>query len=123
MKVSFTSVLIGVSSIIKSKTFYEEILDITFDEVRPPFSNFYLNGIEFMVEENTPERSTDWDKKYIGREMGICLEVLDIDLFLAQVVILGGEIIESPHDKPWGTREAKFADLDRNIFIIEQVLK
>jgi len=120
MKVLFTSVLIGVRDILKSKVFYENVIGVTFDEVRPPFSNFYLNGIEFMVEENTSEREENWSEKYIGRDMGICLQVEDINKFLEEVVTHGGTIIQEPIKKAWGSSEGKFADPDGNIFIIEQ---
>ncbi len=120
MKVSFSAVLIGVKDIIKSKDFYENILGVTFDEVRPPFSNFYLGGIEFMVEENTPEREAGWAEKYIGRDMGICLQVENIDEFLKEVVSHGGSLVKEVTKKPWGSLEGKFADIDGNIFIIEQ---
>ena len=122
MKVTFSAVLIGVQDILKSKAFYENILGVTFDEVRPPFSNFYLNGIEFMVEENTPEREEGWSEKYIGRDMGVCLQTEDINKFLGEVVDYGGTVVKEPTKKPWGSIEGKFADLDGNIFIIEQNL-
>jgi predicted enzyme related to lactoylglutathione lyase len=120
MKVSFEAVLIGVRDILKSKAFYESVLGVTFDEVRPPFSNFYLNGIEFLVEENTPEREDGWAERYIGRDMGVCLKIEDIHIFLQGVIAHGGTVIKEPAKKPWGTLEAKFADIDGNIFIIEQ---
>lgn len=120
MKVSFSAILIGVKDIMKSKDFYEKMLGVTFDEVRPPFSNFYLNGIEFMVEENTAEREDGWSQKYIGRDMGICFQVENMDEFLKDVVSHGGAIVTGVIKKPWGSLEAKFADIDGNIFIIEQ---
>jgi predicted enzyme related to lactoylglutathione lyase len=120
MKVTFSSVLIGVKDILKSKVFYENVFGVTFDEVRPPFSNFYLNGIEFMVEEHSPERSNDWTKRYVGREMGVCLQTENINLYFEEVVVYGGTIIKEAIKKPWGSIEGKFTDLDGNIFIIEQ---
>jgi predicted enzyme related to lactoylglutathione lyase len=105
---------------MKSKVFYENVFGVTFDEVRPPFSNFYLNGIEFMVEENTSEREGGWAEKYIGRDMGICLQVENIDEFLKEVVSHGGSLVKEVVKKPWGSLEAKCADIDGNIFIIEQ---
>lgn len=120
MKVSFEAVLIGVRDILKSKPFYENVFGVTFDEVRPPFSNFYLNGIEFMVEENTSEREDNWSERYIGRDMGVCLQTENIHAFLEEVVVHGGTIIKEPIKKPWGSLEGKFSDLDGNVFIIEQ---
>ena len=123
MKVSFGAVLIGVRDILKSKAFYENVLGVTFDEVRPPFSNFYLNGIEFLVEENTPEREDGWGERYVGRDMGVCLQAENVDMFLQGVSIHGGAVIKEPAQKPWGTLEAKFADIDGNIFIIDAFTK
>ncbi len=120
MKVSFEAVLIGVRDILKSKAFYENVLGVIFDEVRPPFSNFYLDGIEFMVEENISEREENWPERYIGRDMGVCLQTENMDAFLQGVVTHGGTIVKDPIQKPWGSLEGKFADLDGNIFIIEQ---
>jgi predicted enzyme related to lactoylglutathione lyase len=122
MKTSFNAVLIGVSDILKSKVFYENIFGVIFDEVRPPFSNFYLNGIEFMIEENTENREEGWSEKYIGRETGICLQVGNLELFLKLIIDNNGKIIKEPKEEPWGTIESKFADPDGNIFIIEQNL-
>lgn len=122
MKVSFNAVLIGVHDILKSKIFYENVLDVTFDEARPPFSNFYLNGIEFMVEENTSERDQNWEEDYLGTPKGFCFSCEDINLFLEKVTTFGGTVITEPIKKPWGSIEAKFADLDGNTFIIEQEL-
>jgi predicted enzyme related to lactoylglutathione lyase len=122
MKVNFNAVLIGVKNILKSKVFYENVFGIVFDEVRPPFSNFYLNGIEFMVEEDTDNREEGWAEKYIGRETGICLEVDNLELFLKLVIDNNGKIIQESKEKPWGTIESKFSDPYGNIFIIEQNL-
>ena len=111
---------LAAGGIEKSKVFYENVLGVNFDEVRPPFSNFYLNGIEFMMEENTPEREDNWEQKYIGRNTGICLQVEDIKKFLDNIINNGGKIVQDLKQKPWGTIEAKFSDLDDNIFIVEQ---
>ena len=94
MKVSFGAVLIGVRDILKSKPFYENVFDVVFDEVRPPFSSFSLNGIEFQIEENTPNRG-----EKVREQGGTHTEVVE---------------------HPWGYREAHFTDLDGNDFIVEQ---
>ncbi len=122
MKVNFNAVLIGVKDILKSKVFYEKVFSVTFDEIRPPFSNFYLNGIEFMVEENTEFREKGWVEKYVGREVGVCLQVENLELFLKSVIDNNGKIIQEPKEKPWGTIESKFSDPDGNTFIVEQNL-
>ncbi len=123
MNVRFGAVLIGVRDILKSRPFYENVFGVTFDEVRPPFSNFYLNGIEFTVEENSIEREDGWSEKYIGRDLGICLQTENVDEFLKKVSSHGGLIVKEVVKKPWGSLEAKFADIDGNVFIIEQEVK
>ena len=120
MEINFTSVLIGVRDILKSKPFYENVFGVTFDEVRPPFSNFYLNDIEFMVEEDAEGREEGWAGRYIGRNMGICIQTENIEEFLQKITEQGGSVVKDPIKKPWGTLEAKFADIDGNVFIVEQ---
>ncbi len=123
MNVSFGAVLIGVQDILKSQPFYENVFGVVFNEIRPPFSSFTMNGIEFQIEENSPNRSEGWAKKYLGGSKGFCFETDDIEAFLKKVIENGGAITAELHDHPWGYREANFADLDGNIFIIEQEIK
>lgn len=123
MKVSFGAVLIGVRDILKSQPFYENVFGVTFDEVRPPFSSLMLNGIEFQIEENSESRSRGWAEKYLGTVKGFCFETDDIEKFLKLVVDNGGTVVTELYDHPWGYREASFADLDGNTFIIEQEIK
>ena len=58
--IKVSSILIGVADLNKSKSFYEEILGMTFDEFRPPFASAKLNDVEFNIEENADYRSKDW---------------------------------------------------------------
>lgn len=120
MNISFESVLIGVSSIEKAKPFYESVFGVTFEEVRPPFSCFTMNGIEFDVEENSSDRSSDWGKNYLGTLKPISFKVDSVDDFLKLVITHGGTIAQEPSVKPWGWKEAKFTDLDGNIFLVEE---
>ncbi len=119
MKIKFTSVLIGVKDILKSKIFYENVFGVVFDEVRPPFSSFILNGIEFQIEENSADRSSNWDKKYLGTPKGLCFETDKIEDFLKNVSSNRGNVSEIK-TYSWGYREADFSDLDGNSFIVEQ---
>lgn len=120
MKVSLNSILIGVSSIIKAKPFYENVFGAEFTEVRRPFSCFTMNGIEFNIEENSPERSAQWTEKYLGTVKPVSFEVEDIEAFLKLVSENRGKITSPIIDRSWGWREAEFADLDGNSFIVEQ---
>jgi len=122
MKIKLNSILIGVSDIMKAKPFYEKVFGVEFSEVRPPFSCFTMNGIEFNIEEISPERAPGWAEKYIGTDKPISFEVDDTDAFLKVVVENGGKIISNPIERPWGWKDGEFADLDGNVFIIEQEL-
>ena len=122
MKVGFSAVLIGVTDILKSKPFYENVFGITFDEVRPHFSSFTMNGIEFQLEENSKDRSEGWEKRYLGGSKGFCFETDNLEEFLERVIQNGGTYTEITIH-PWGYREAHFIDLDGNDFIVEQEMK
>ena len=41
-----SSILIGVHDLNKAKRFYETLFEITFEEFRPPFASFIMNGLE-----------------------------------------------------------------------------
>ena len=120
MNIKLNSILIGVSDIMKAKPFYEKVLNAEFTEVRPPFSCFTMNGIEFNIEEDSPERSEGWVGKYVGTVKPISFEVDDVTAFLELVVNNGGRIVSPAKDRPWGWRDADFADPDGNVFIVEQ---
>ena len=122
MKVDFGAVLIGVRDILKSKPFYENVFGVMFDEVRPPFSSFTMNGIEFQLEENIPERSEGWEQKYIGTPKGFCFETDDLEGFLKRVTENGGTHTEVTQH-PWGYKDAHFTDVDGNDFIVEQKIE
>ncbi len=121
-KIKLNSVLIGVRDIKKSVKFYESVFGVTFSEIRPPFSCFTFGGIEFNVEEISPERSENWEEKYIGTAKSIAFEVEDMDSFLKNVEQAGGKIIVPPRNRPWGWQDAEFSDIDGNIFIVERKL-
>lgn len=116
------SILIWVSDIFKSQVFYEQLLWVTFDEVRPPFSCFTLNGIEFDIEENADYRAEDRAKNYLGGVKQVSFETDNIEDFLQKVETLWGSIKAEIKQVPRGYKEAKFADPDWNIFNIEQAL-
>lgn len=120
--IKVSSILIGVSDLTKSKPFYEEILGMTFDEFRPPFSSARLGNVEFNIEENADYRAKDWAENYIGGRKQVSFHVDDLEAFLSKVSDFGGKIIQKSETKPWGWKEAIIADSDGNEFIIEQEL-
>ena len=118
--VKVSSIVIGVSSLEQSRSFYESVLGMQFSEFRPPFANATLGGIEFNIEEDAEYRSREWAQKYIGGRTRIGFETDDLDRFLDSAAQRGANIIEQPVDRPWGWREAVIADKDGNEFVIEQ---
>mgnify|MGYP001612020585 CR=1 FL=1 len=118
LKVS--SILIGVSDLNKARPFYENVLGMKFEEFRPPFSSAMLGETEFNIEENTPYRSLDWAKLYIGGRKQISFQTEDLDSFAEKAKTFGTKIIKEAETKPWGWKEMIIADQDGNEFIIEQ---
>lgn len=117
-----SSILIGVTDLIKARPFYEQVFGFQFKEFRPPFASASFDGIEFNIEENTNYRSVDWAKNYIGGRKHIAFETNNLEQFLAKAESLGAKITIPPQEKPWGWKEAVIADPDHNEFIIEQKL-
>ncbi len=115
-----SAMVIGVKSLTQSRSFYEQVLGITFSEFRPPFASFFLDGVEFNIEENSKHRDESWGKNYISGRKGITFAVNDIEQFLAQTKAFHAQIIQHPQKKPWGWIEAVIADPDGNEFLIEQ---
>lgn len=122
MMIKVSSFLIGVTDLHKSKSFYENILGMTFLEFRPPFASAELDGIEFNIEENADYRSKDWVEKYIGGRKQISFRVDDLEKFLSKLPAAEAKIIQPIEVKPWGWKESIIADRDGNEFIIEQAI-
>jgi len=118
--IKVSSILIGVADLNKSKSFYEEILGMTFDEFRPPFASAKLDNIEFNIEENADYRAKDWTEKYIGGRKQVSFQVDNLEQFLQKVSNFGAKIVQQIEVKPWNWKEAIIADEDGNEFIIEQ---
>ena len=120
MKVTNFSILIGVNNLIKSKEIYENIFGMQFVELRPPFAQANLNGLEFNIEENTDYRDKDWSDKNIGNRKSISFEVDNIEEMKIKVLENNCKIIKDIEIMPWGYKEMIFADIDNNEFMIEQ---
>ncbi|MSR73051.1 hypothetical protein EXS61_00365 [Candidatus Parcubacteria bacterium] len=118
--IKVSSILIGVADLNKSKSFYEEIFGMTFDEFRPPFASAKLDDVEFNIEENADYRSKDWASNYIGGRKQVSFQVDNLEQFLQKVSDFGAKIVQQIETKPWGWKEAIIADIDGNEFIIEQ---
>lgn len=120
--VKISSLVIGVKSLEHSRSFYENILGVTFTEFRPPFASFEIDNVEFNIEENSPERDSSWTKNYIGGRKGIGFVVENLKGFLLNAEKYHAQIIKLPAVMPWGWIEAVIADLDGNEFLVEQKL-
>ena len=120
MKLHLSSLLIGVRSLQKAKLFYENVFGITFDEFRPPFARFTLDGVEFTVEEDSPQREEGWVEHAIGGRKSMNFQTDDLEVFLHAAKLQGAKIIASPRNTPWGWIEAVIADPDGNEFLVEQ---
>ncbi len=115
--------LIGVTDLTKSKSFYEKAFGIETIDFRPPFMQGKLGDIEFNIEENAPYRDPEWASKNIGTRKSFTFQVDDILKFLDVAKEAGGRIIEEPIKREWGWCDAIIADTDGNEFVIEQEIK
>jgi len=113
-------VLIGVSSLEKSRSFYEVVFGMKFEEFRPPFALAVLDGVEFNLEEDATYRKANWAQMYIGGRKHISFETDKLTEFLALARSNGAVIVQDIESKPWGWDEAIISDPDGNEFIIEQ---
>ena len=118
--IKVSSILIGVTDLCRSKSFYEQVFDMRFDEFRPPFASAFLGDVEFNIEENAPYRSERWAKNYIGGRKQVSFQVDNLKDFLKKASEFGASVVQSIEEKDWGWSEAVIADFDGNEFIIEQ---
>ncbi len=118
--IQVSSILIGVSNLTLSRPFYENLLEMRFNEFRPPFASALLGDVEFNIEEDADYRKKDWAKMYVGGRKNVSFQVEDLDDFLKKTLAFGARIVQSAEEKPWGWNEAIIADRDGNEFIIEQ---
>ncbi|MEK7645401.1 MAG: VOC family protein [Patescibacteria group bacterium] len=119
-KVTFSTILIGVSDLNKARPFYEKVFGLKFDEFRPPFASATLGDIEFNIEENADYRSPDWAQKNIGTRKSCTFRVEDIFVFMKDAVTLGATVVHGPMKQHWGWYDGVIADSDGNEFVIEQ---
>jgi len=117
-------ILVGVKNLTKSKDFYEKAFGMIIDEFRPPFMEGHLaNKLIFNIEENIETRDEKWAERNIGTYKNTVLSVTDINDFIEKVKSAGGLIIKDVEKKPWGYLETQIADIDGNIFVVEQEIK
>ncbi len=98
-------VTIGVSDLKSSAAFFEDILGLDKMGEWPDYAIFDIAGVSFGLA--------------LKRKTEICLQVDDVDKAYQKLMARGLEFTAEPKDQPWGVRDASFADLDGNKFIIE----
>lgn len=117
------TMIIGVSDLNKSRSFYEKVFGIETIDFRPPFMQGKLGDIEFNIEENASYRGYDWASKNIGTRKSFTFEVVDIYKFVDEAKEAGARIVKEPMKQEWGWYEAIIADADDNEFVIDQEIK
>ena len=122
-KVTFGTILIGVSDLNKARPFYESVFGLVFDEFRPPFASATLGDVEFNIEENADYRASDWAQKNIGTRKSCTFQVEDIFAFMKDATASGATIVKEPIKQKWGWYDGVIADEDGNEFVIEQEAK
>jgi predicted enzyme related to lactoylglutathione lyase len=117
------TMLIGVSDLNKSRSFYEKVFGIETIEFRPPFMQGKLGDTEFNIEENASYRDSDWASKNIATRKSFTFQVGDIYKFIDEAKKAGARIVKEPTKQEWGWYEAIIADMDGNEFVIDQEIK
>lgn len=121
MKTTLSMNLIGVNSLIESRPFYENVLQMKFAEFRPPFAEAVLGEhFVFNIEENADYRDADWAQHHIGGYKSCVFGTDNIAAFRELVIQYGGAIVTEPVLEPWGYWIMKFTDPTGNVFIVEQ---
>jgi predicted enzyme related to lactoylglutathione lyase len=74
---------------------------------------FFLGGGYLELSGPSPTASHD--------DVGLWLQVRDVDAEHARLAAGGVDVVEPPVDKPWGLREARFRDPDGLLLVLVQV--
>lgn len=119
-KVKIGVLLIGVTSLVKARPFYEKVFGVKVLDFRPPFMLGKIGDIELNIEEDAEYRFKDWARHNIGNRKSFTFEVEDVFDFLDTAKESGAVVIEEPIKQSWGWYESVIADPDGNQFVIEQ---
>ncbi len=91
-------------------------LPVKFDGIDMGWVEFDLGGASLAVERQDP--ASEESESYVGRFVGISIQVEDIDSVYGELVERGVEFLGPPAKQPWGGVLAHFKDPDQNVITL-----
>lgn len=113
--------LINVTDLSVSKKWYEEVIGMKTVEYRPPdFLEMTLGNNTFYIETESDKREEGFKKEAVGGKTSIVFVVDDLKGTIEKMRSQGVLILVEPVQQFWGGWNAKIADPDGNIFILDE---
>ncbi|HIG42805.1 MAG: VOC family protein [bacterium] len=102
----------------ESVEFYKDTigLPVKFEGMDMGWVEFDLGGASLAIERQDPE--SEESQSYVGRYVGISIQVKDIDVVYKELLERGVEFLGPPAKQPWGGLLAHFKDPDENVITL-----
>lgn len=116
MKISYVNIF--VSNLSASVTFYQDVLGLALQFSSPEhgYASFSAGDVRLGLAVPSPDQ-----EGLVGRHTGIGFDVADLESTHARLSQLGVRFTMPPTKQPWGGFMALVADIDGNIFYLDQV--
>lgn len=116
MRISYVNVF--VEDLDRAVRFYQGSLglDLEFSSPEHGYASFLTGGLRLGVAVPGADQ-----KALIGRHTGVGFAVADLTAEHARLCSLGVGFAMPPTRQPWGGFMALFADLDDNVFYLDEV--
>ncbi len=113
--------LINVTDLSRAKKWYEEVIGMETVEYRPPaFLEMKLGENVFYIETESDLREEGFKKELVGGKTSIVFLVHDIQATIEKMRLQNVTILVEPIRQFWGGWNAKIADPDGNVFILDE---
>ena len=121
MKLSLGANIIFVTDLPRAKEWYEKNLGMKTIEYRPPeFLEMKLGGATFYIETENSKRAEGFRDVKIGGVSSAIIATDNIKTLVEKLRASGVKIVTEPVEQFWGGWNAKVADPDGNIFILDE---
>ena len=102
----------------ESLAFYRDVLGfpVFFADSDLGWAQFELGGAYLGLERAQPDEEESGE--YVGRFVGVSIEVDDINALYDRLVARGVEFLGPPARQPWGGTLAHFKDPDGNVLTL-----
>jgi catechol 2,3-dioxygenase-like lactoylglutathione lyase family enzyme len=112
---SVWGVTLSVSDLKEAIAFYEKTLGLNKKYEYSSYAGFQCGGVEVGLTVVKKE------KGHIAGAPSIQFLVDSVDAVYEELRKKGVDFVRSPHDEPWGGREAGFLDPDGNLLEVVQI--